>query len=56
VLQGGLFRLALEHASGVPTAWVWAFSWRMSGAELEDVAGPMYEALAGRLGVTPMRS
>jgi hypothetical protein len=55
VLRGGLFRLALEHGSGVPTAWVWGFSWQRSAAELENVAGPMYEALGKRIGVAPMR-
>lgn len=51
VLRGGLFRLALEHGPGGPTAWVWAFSWQMSIAELEAVFEPICGAVERRLGV-----
>jgi uncharacterized protein YndB with AHSA1/START domain len=49
VLRGGLFRLALERLSGTPQLWIWAFSWRMSGADLEAVVRPIYEAVHDRM-------
>lgn len=56
VLHGGLFRIALEMVSGAPEIWVWAFSWRMSEAELEATMRPIHEALGARLAVAPGES
>jgi uncharacterized protein YndB with AHSA1/START domain len=52
VLQGGLFRVALEMAPDGPEVWIWAFSWQMSQADLKATVQPMYEAVAARPGVT----
>jgi len=54
VLQGGLFRLALETLAGVPEIRVWAFSWNLSDTELRALATPMFAALRAR--VTAARS
>lgn len=50
VLQGGLFRVALEVVSGVPEVWVWAFSWNLDQADLMAVAQPIYRDIRRRLG------
>lgn len=49
ILQGGLFRLALEMVSGVPEVWIWAFSWQLTDAELQTLTAPIYEAVRERL-------
>ncbi|MCZ6655981.1 MAG: SRPBCC domain-containing protein [Gammaproteobacteria bacterium] len=49
MLQGGLFRLALELISGVPEVWIWAFSWQLSDAELKTLTLPIFEAIRERL-------
>jgi uncharacterized protein YndB with AHSA1/START domain len=51
VLQGGLFRLALEVIGGVPEVWVWAHSWEMSEADLRALMAPIYAAIRQRLTV-----
>lgn len=50
VLQGGMFRIALEMMTGVPEIWVWAFSWQMSEEEIRAVVQPVYDAISARLG------
>lgn len=51
VLRGGLFRIELEMVSEVPEIWIWAFSWRMSEAELKAVVEPMFAVAGERLGI-----
>ncbi len=50
ILQGGLFRVALEMISGVPEIWIWAFSWQLSDAELKILVQPMFDAVKKRIG------
>lgn len=50
VLQGGMFRVALESMSGSPELWVWAFSWQMSAEEVKELVQPVLVALAARFG------
>lgn len=49
VLQGGLFRIAMEMMSGVPEVWIWAFSWQLSEEELRVLMEPMFEAVRKRI-------
>lgn len=49
VLQGGLFRIALEIVSDVPEVWVWAFSWSLDQKALIAMVQPMYGAIRQRL-------
>ena len=49
VLEGGLFRFALETFSGQPELWVWAFSWRLAEDELKALAGPWFAQVRERL-------
>lgn len=50
VLDGGLFRFALETFSGQPELWVWAFSWRLAEDELKALAAPWFDSVRARFG------
>ena len=49
VLEGGLFRFALEEAASQPELWIWAFSWRLAEQQLEALMRPCFDAIEERL-------
>jgi uncharacterized protein YndB with AHSA1/START domain len=49
VLQGGLFRFALETFAGQPEIWIWAFSWHLAERELETLVKPWFDDAVERL-------
>jgi uncharacterized protein YndB with AHSA1/START domain len=53
ILQGGLFRIALEMISGEPEVWIWAFSWQLGQEAIRAIVQPVFDAVAERLAGRP---
>lgn len=49
ILEGGVFRFALETFAGQPEIWVWAFSWQLAEAELQARVATWFDQLQQRL-------
>ncbi|MCZ6617257.1 MAG: SRPBCC domain-containing protein [Gammaproteobacteria bacterium] len=50
ILQGGLFRFALETFNGQPEIWIWAFSWQLAQRQLEQITQSWFMEVQRRLG------